>query len=361
LGEANDLDHLDDLFENVAVVFFPFHTSLVTFSSLNQLLDEFNAHIILHRSTFLNANGPWDRCDFYVGNRSSYDLANVKRFFDYHGWRNDHIWRYDIVVMVGYNTLSGEIVDVPASAFPWCIDYFGVSGSNILDLPVVIDPDDTHQLTAACLPCSRGNTRCVRVHGGPCRRCVDCKPQKTREIANKASTFINSILSERSVFCPAFQYVIATCCAASGYSRAYTAYEKVILKNIVEDEAIVGRVFAKEAMIRERCAAYQLVALEHGRLRIIESVGAEEKIGFTAFSTLNYKSKKAVGMLLPSFGISIPFRAYSLYNSALRSPGEIFVADLNLWNKDLQVIASRIMMLAQFETVDDLFIMVGWM
>lgn len=358
MGEANDLDHLTDFHQNVALVFFAFHTSLVSFSSLPELLLEFGCATLSERQHFLNANGPWDRADFYVGNRTSQDLPNVEHFFNHNGWITDRRWRYDAVVVVAYNNLSNIIVDVPSSSFPWCINYFGVSGLNILDQPLM-EMVSSHTFLSACQLCYKGNRRCNIGRSGPCDRCGDkpCLPQFPKELDNLRAGFVSAIIREKVVLCPTFQFLLGSASTANGYDL-YSSTDKAILKNIVEPDLATGRDFVKEAFVRQRSRAYQLVQFDHGRIKIIEEHEMGDRIGF---STPKKKvGKKALGYIIPNFGVASPIEAYSLMNSALGTPGEVFVADLMIWNTKLEATPSRIMMLAQFESISSVYIMAGW-
>jgi hypothetical protein len=47
-------------------------------------------------------------------------------------------------------------------------------------------------------------------------------------------------------------------------------------------------------------------------------------------------------------------------NMALVKPGEIFVGDFNVWDRRLKPTVVRMMIMAQLESVDKIFVMVGW-
>jgi hypothetical protein len=365
-GEANDLSCLETIDDNFALVFFPFHTYMVPFQTLEQLLDEFNAHDLVYRATFLNGDGPWDRSDFYVGKRTvDGNLPNLKRFFDYNNWSNDRTWTYDVAVMVAYNNTDNVIVDVPLSCFPWCIDYFGVSGTNILSLPIP-DITDDHILTAACQKCYAGNKRCFLARSGDCGKCgkdengrSECKAQIARELDNLRAKNLNTLLQERSTLCPAFQYLIASCSVVYNYSKAYTAADRAVLHKIVTTDLVRTRDLAKEAFVRDKCSSYQLVIFENGHFKNLESCDVGDRVGFPS-SVQSKKSKHALRMIFPTFGMASPHKAYSFLNAALAKPGEIFVADFVLWDRRLKTTTTRMMILVQMDSADHVYVMVGW-
>jgi hypothetical protein len=358
-GESNDLSCFEDLCPKIALVFFPFHTSMVTFDTLDQLLDGFNAHMLHHRVSFLNAHGPFDRADFFVGNRRETSLANVQRFFNYNEWDNDRIWNFDVVVMVGYNSGTNVIVDVPAAVFPWCIDFYGVSGSNILDQPLLQLVDD-HVLTAACQACYDGARRCSLGRMTNCEKCFGgtCKPQINKELDNLRAHYFEALMKERSTLCPSFQYLIACCGTRYGYNKAFTSNDKCILGKIFET-AVEGRDLAKEMFIRDKCSAYQLVVYENGALKTVETREIGDRLGFRNY-VASKKGKTAMRIVMPCFGISDPRRSFSFFNAAMNKPGEVFVADFNVWDKKLNATVVRMMIMAQFESVDKIYVMVGW-
>ena len=335
---------------------------MVTFNTLEELLAQFNANHLYYRASFLNADGPFDRADFFVGNRveTPVSLPNVRRFFDYNGWENDRLWNFDAVIMVGYNSGSNVIVDVPTTVFPWCIDYYGVSGSNALTQGL-LDLHDDHVLTAACKGCYAGQRRCNLRRPGGCDRCSDvvCKPQVAKELENLRIHYIDNLLKERSTLCPSFQYLIACCGTRYGYNKAYTAFEKTTLGKIIAEE-VKDREFMKEAFIREKCRAYQIVLFENGMLKNLESCEVGERLGFPQ-SVASKRSKDALRSIFPTFGIADSRTCFSFMNSAMNRPGEIFVADFNVWDRRLRASVVRMLILAQFKALDRMYVMVGWM
>lgn len=355
-----DLSCTDNLDANYALVFFPYHTAMVPFTSLPDLIGEFNAHNMVYRNTFLNPDGPWDRSDFYVGKRIDMTLANLKRFFDFNDWTNDRIWTYDVVIMVAYNNLYNAIVDVPISCFPWCIDYYGVSGSNILSLPMPELLDD-HMLTAACQKCRDGNKRCSLNRRDDCGKCGHdaCKPQVGKEFDNLRAANLNTLLQERSTLCPTFQYLIACVGVVYHYTKAYSAFDRTMLNMIVSADPVEGRQLAKESFVRDKCSSYQLVLFENGRFKNLENINMGDRVGFP-ISVQSRKGKIALRMIFPTFGIAKPHKAYSFMNAALAKPGEVFVADFVIWDMRLNVSTTRMMILAQKESIDQIYIMVGW-
>lgn len=351
---------LENLDENYALVFFPYHTCMAPFTTLEQLLDAFQAHDLVYRATFLNAEGPWDRSDFYVGKRTDAHLPNLQRFFDYNNWSNDRIWTYDVAIMVAYNNHDNVIVDVPLSCFPWCIDYFGVSGTNILSLPIP-ELECDHVLTAACQKCYSGNKRCLLGRAGDCGRCGTdkCKPQVGKELDNLRASNLNTLLKERATLCPAFQYLIASCSVVYHYPKAYTAADRTMLHRIVAAQSVAPRELAKEAFIRDKCSSYQLVLFDNGRLKSLENCDVGDRVGFPS-SVQSKKSKHALRVIFSTFGMASPLRAYSFFNSALAKPGEVFVGDFVVWDRRLNVSTVRMMILAQIESVNQIYFMVGW-
>lgn len=332
---------------------------MVSFDTLEQLLDGFNAHTLYHRVSFLDAYSPFDRADFYVGTRRESVLSNIQHFFDYNEWDNDRLWNFDVVIMVGYNSGTNVIVDVPASAFPWCIDYYGVSGSNILDQPL-LDLADDHLFTAACQACYDGARRCSIGRESKCARCRDdtCRPQAYKELDNLRARYFDALLKDRATLCPAFQYLIACCGTRYGYNKAFTANDKCILGKIFET-AVEGRDLAKEGFIRDKCSAYQLVSYENGALKILENHEMGDRLGFRSYGA-STKGKTAMRIVIPAFGIADAHRSFSFFNAAMNKPGEVFVADFNVWDKKLNATVVRMMIMAQFESMDKIYVMVGW-
>lgn len=352
---------MDTFSSNVALVFFPFHASMVHFSSLPQLLDEFGAHTLVHRVGFLSVDHPWDRCDFYVGQATDRGLSNVTRFFGHNGWHTDGNWAYDVVLVVGYNNLSNMIVDIPAWTFPWCINYMGVVGEDLSDIPFPEEVVSSHTFSAACESCFTKKSSCLKGRSGACPRCTTapCVPQVAKELDNLRTKFVDQLLLQRPTLCPAFQYLLASCGTRYGYSKAYSAADKAVLRSIVEAGSVMGRDVSKEAFLRERTRASQLVMFKDGQLSILEERGVNSRLGFT-IPGRRVRSKTALGFAFPNFGLADPLHAYSLMNSALSDPGGLFVVDVVAWDSNLVASPVRLVALAQFESVSDVFFMVGW-
>jgi hypothetical protein len=179
-----------------------------------------------------------------------------------------------------------------------------------------------------------------------------------KELDNLRSRYLDKLLKERSTLCPSFQYLIACCGTRYGYNKAYTAAEKCLLGRIIETE-IKGRDLLKEGFVREKCSAYQLILFENGAFKTIETCEVGDRVGFP-YSAVSKKSKLALRSIFPMFGIADHRSSYSFMNSAMNRPGEIFVADFNVWDKRLKSSVVRMMILAQFETIDKMYVMVGW-
>jgi hypothetical protein len=356
-----DLGYLDDFHENVALVFFPCHSSMVTFSHLPQLLSDFGAPLLNLQYTWLNPSGPLDRCNFYVGRRTDYDLPNIRRFFEYNKWDTDRTWKYDVVVVVGYNNLSNIVVDIPPSMFPWCSDYYGSTISNITQLPMPEIMTDDHIFRAVCVSCKFKRRRCNTKRKGGCDGCGPgaCTPQIGMEIDKANISFVDNLLRERSTLCPAFQFFIATCGTKYGYTKAYTSFEKKMLKCVVQDGSVFGRELSKEAWIRTNCRAHQLVTFINGNMTILESHDLGGRLGFSV-PPVGKKSKQALALAIPNFGIANPHDVYSWMNSAFQNPGEGYVADFMAWDTKLNSAPTRIILMVQFETIDSIYMMVGW-
>lgn len=353
-----------DFGENVALVFMPFTCMTVTFTTLDALLEEYARPKFLETQVWkATPDTPWDRVDFYVGARTSLPLANVHRFFTFNNWPVDRNWNYEVVVAVGYNNLSGIIVDVPTSAFPWCINFFGVSGTNILDLPLSDTMASEHVFNAACLACTQKKCSCAigRAEGERCGRCKDspCIPHPEKEFLRMRRLMVDKMLKDKAVLCPGFQLVLATSGSAYGFNKAYSSEEKVKLTSIMEAH-MSGRDFMKEQLLRDRGSSFQLVRFKNGRLSILEEINAESRLRFEVPKS-GETSKRALGRLFPHFGIAIPHHAFSLLNSAFENPGEAFATDVKVWNSRLEVGAVRLVVLVQFVPGWEAFVAVAWM
>jgi hypothetical protein len=341
---------LDDLFDTVAMRFSRFDTRAFTFSSLAPTI----SGLTLSASVPINnIVSPCDHLDFYVGMATEHALYNLHAFFQYNGWVSDRMWQYDVVIVVGKNTLSGITVDVPVSLFPWCIDYFG---AREFCMPFTQGLVSTHRLTAACIDCGRLKRACQINREGDCNRCAEgtCRPNVGKEIENMRFVFLKHLTTNRHVLCPGFQYLLSVCGNANGYTKIHSAADTLALGDYI---TITGRHICKEDVIRTTSQATQLVNFKHGTLHIVEANNMGKRLGFVR--TAN-RGKYALSVNIPGFGMADPHHSYSLLNSALQSPGEFFFADALVRGADLEVSPARIQILAQWEDLDSLWVMVGW-
>lgn len=342
---------MDDLFDNIALRFGRFETNMVSFSSLHDLTLglTLSGHVDINTT-----DSPCDLIDVYVGNVTLNPLYNVQTFFKCNDLACDRVWQYDVVVFVGRNALTGIIVDVPASLFPWCIDYFGATH---IDMPFSQETVSDHLFTAACVPCGRLKRACNINRQGACSRCRDgvCEPNVAKEIENIRFKFLKQLLASRDILCPALQHLLATCGNANGYTKVHTAADTRSLAQLL---TITGRDLQKEDFIRTKASAHQLVCFHHGTLRIVEKVNMQRKMGFARTVC---KGKYALSINIPSFGMDDPHKAYSLLNTALKTPGHFFFADVVVRDLDLDTSLVRIIIIAQYESADSLWIMAGWM
>lgn len=334
------------------MVFRRFDASMVTFSSLPALVSTLSLSSI---HAFEADNSPCDRIDFYVGNVTNEPLYNLHTFFAHNGWVSDRTWKYDVVVAVGYNALSDMIVDIPASLFPWCLDYFGV---DYLDFPISTEIMSEHLFRKACLECRRINRRCALKRVGGCPKCPEgqCKPNVELELETHHNSVCKAMLINRHALCPAFLHLLTTVGNFTGYHNlGVNAADTVFL---ADSMLITGRSIQKEVFIRAKAVATQLVHFINGRLLIVDEFNMGKRLGFAETTK---RGKAGFVGSIPTFGIDNPLKSYSLMNAALRDPGNLKFADAAVWDKDLVVSPARILMLAQYESSESLWIMVGWM
>lgn len=344
----------------MALVFFPFHTSLVGFSTLDELMRSFSTPCMVQSFTITGAEGPWDRCDIYAGARTDVSLVNVKRFFEYNGWVTDRDWKFNCVVVVGINNLSGIIVDMPAHSFPWCIDFFGMSGMDPHEIPLPDGMVSTHRFHINCIPCGRKKVSCTKNRADPCRRCEDevCLPNAPMEINALAKRYLKALLVDRSVLCPAFQYVIATMGRKVDFTASYLIRDIAILGRIVKDDCPDGRHLTAESYLIAKSRVHQRFYVVNGEARLIDSTTVKE-LGMNLAGQNTGKS--ALAHILPHFGIAEPTHAYSFLNSAFMKIGEIVAGDFVVWDKDCTVNMARIMALVQYDLATDTFFFAfGW-
>lgn len=333
------------------MVFRRFDTSIVSYTSLPVLVDTLSLSLVY---PFPNPGSWCNRIDFYVGNVSDHPLHNLHLFFSHNNWTSDRTWKYDVVVAVGYNQRSNTIVDIPTSLFPWCIDFFGATD---IDMPMPANMVSDHRFLAACLECFRLKRRCDLNRHGACNKCryTPCLPQTEKEIDSHHASLLNVMMKNRHALCPALSHLLATVGNANGYTKIYSADEIATLGTLIP---VTGRDIAKEEFIRTKSASTQLVQFRNGKLIIVEEVNARDRMKFMC---TDKRGKAALAINMPTFGIDNPVKAYSLLNSALRTPGHFYFANEVLWTTSFQLCTARIILVAQYESSDSLWIMVGWM
>lgn len=333
------------------MIFRRFNTGMVSFSDPATLVGGLTFSC---SHTFAPDNSPCDQIDFYVGNTSTRPLFNLHTFFQHNGWTSDRVWGYDVVVAIGYNSLSNAIVDIPTSLFPWCIDYFGATD---LDMPLAIELTPEFKFHKACLDCRRLNRRCQLSRVGDCNKCRDgtCLPNIELELEAHHNLVFKAIMLNRHALCPAFQHLLTIVGNANGYHNlGVNAAETTALAETI---VVNGRLIEKEVFIRTKASATQLVRFINGRLTIVDEFNVGDRL---RFAVSEKKSKAGFSANIPCFGIDNPIKAYSLLNSALESPGQLRFADVSIRDANLVVSTTRIMILAQYDSVESLWIMVGW-
>lgn len=342
------------------LVFLPFSTFALGLDSVPAITEKFQATHLLETIDIPADGGPMDEIDIYVGRPNDMTLLNVKRFFHFNNLFTDRSWAYDVVIMVGKNKSSGIIVDVPGSAFPWCIDIFSFEG------PLPPMPEEMvsgHQYSAACASCySPRKCTCLIPRVGDCHRCQPgtCVPRVPIELGNATAAMVDRIILDISVICPMFQHLFYSVATLHGIQRLLPTINRTLLKRFIEsDDSIFRRDFLKEAHFKTIVSESQMVQFSDGKMMILEGDVHKDRIRF-AVPTKSDKSKIAVGKCFPFFGAASVWDMISLFNSALQSPGKIFMRDMALWNKKLVPLASRLMMMAQVQDVNNVIILVGW-
>jgi hypothetical protein len=351
---------MENIMSNLCLVFLQFKTFVLGFESVPMITEKFGATHLIDTIAIPSDGGPMDQIDIYVGRPNDMTLWNVKRFFHFNNLFTDRSWAYDVVIMVGKNAASNIIVDIPQSSFPWCVDIFASNGPL---LPMPTEMVSAHQLTAACASChAPSKCGCLIPRVGDCHRCQPgaCVPRIGPELTNASMAMIDRMILDVSVFCPLFQHLFYSVATIFGVIRSLPTINRQLLKRFIQSDAsIFRRDVVKEANFKTTVTEFQLVQFSNGALKILDKSVGKDRIRF-AVPNKSDRSKAAVGKMFPTFGAASPWEIISLFNSALGSPGDVFVRDLALWDKNLVPIASRLMMMAQVEDVYNIFILVGW-
>lgn len=360
IGDDFSWDPMENNTENLAMVFTHFKACLTPFDGISDIMAQFGPLSLLESITLSPENMPCDRYDVFVGETNDFTLSNVKRFYAFNDVHTDRTWCYDVVVVVGYNNLSGIIVDVPPSAFPWCVNPFGESH---IGMPMPNFMVSNHMFRQSCSLCySPRKCSCAIPRADTCGKCPPgkCIPRAGAELENLRTRMGERLAQDISVLCPPFQHVILSVSTVVRASRLFPGVNRPLLKKIVESETVMsGRDFVVEANFKQRFPEFQMVRISDGRLSIMEQSLGGQRIGLSV-PRKTEKGKPAIGKIISTFGASDPWDIISLFNAAFDRPGQLFVRDLVLWDSKLSPIVCRLVMMIETISVDESIILVGW-
>jgi hypothetical protein len=177
-------------------------------------------------------------------------------------------------------------------------------------------------------------------------------PRVSVELSNASLAMVDRIILDVSVLCPLFQHLFYSAATVYGIQRLLPSVNRSLLKRFIEsDSSTFQRDILKEANFKTAVIEHQLVHFSNGTIKILDKDVQKDRIRF-AVPNKSDKHKIAVGKAFPFLGAASAWDIISLFDSALASPGDIFVRDLALWNKQLVPVASRIMIMAQMEDVN---------
>lgn len=366
------LTYFEGCLHPLCMVFTPFCTTHQSFHDLSSLLAE---HQIspYNKVEFRisNATGALDAIDIYYGNGTDIELNNFTGFLRFNPQLQPtnnatYVWKYSVVIAVGRNKLSGEMVDIPISMFPWTSVPFSInSETDIFQRDIPSGYVSMHQLIRACVKCLKRKKPCIRLPGMVCAGCdVDkCEAEKGEEYG-RAEAFYESAAVNSFAFSPAYQHLIQCVKVATQCNKVprMNAAMRQDLKMLVQTRySGHANPIAEQEVIRNSRSA-QAVEFRHGDMKVLFEKEMQGVFGFTAYPQSRL-AKVKVASVTPHLGLASPDKSYSIVDAAISRPGEIFyMEDSVMFMEGGKHVfrPARIFMVGGVPSEDCMSFVVGW-
>lgn len=351
------------------MIFFPFLTLHVTYDALPTLLGNYGLTPSQHiEMVVANPDSAVDRIDVYYGSRAPTELQNFVGFVKYAHLTSTiaYRWDYDVIVAVGRNALSGVILDIPVSMFPWTAVCFSVDATpTIFQSPLLQIPcQPQHTYVRRCFQCSIRKHVCAVLPGMRCASCdasnLGCHPQEGEEYA-RAEYFYDRMAATAFAFCAPYQHLIQSVKVKLRCEKAprMPARSRAELLGFMTTVPFAGYCPEAEQIILRMCASVQCVRFQNGTMTIPWERNMKDIHGFNAY-TLCRLVKVRVAAVSPHFGLSSPEKAFGIIDSALDQVGNIFWLEDVFMSPTYKFRLGRMYMVAAIYSEDHMTFTVGW-
>jgi hypothetical protein len=350
--------------KTMALLFTPFHTKIVYYESLVDLLAEHFPSSIQPSARYpMDGVSGLDQVDVYSGEVTGVRLGNMWRFLDYNGINTINVGLcYDKVLVVGRNLIADLEVDIPISRFPWLRAHYNYSihgdANFFLGFPEK-DLFNYHRLLVSCVNCRKAKKRCNR-QGLVCGHCTNMNmscdavpeegPRRNRES-------YAGLRKDVDILCPMYQYTINLFGRRYGDGIYHTNVVAALANQLVGVIPVTNRTLVDSIVFH--CNSYQNVSIMAGEIRVVESRNVEDLWGFDV-DVRGSRKRDKMTMISPHLGMHTPHDAYSLINSILETPGEIFYRDTCIVTRKFKAQSVRLMAMAEIYAANHVMILLGW-
>lgn len=350
------------ILQPMGLLFVPFETKVVYFDDLDALL---STHAVGRHPTYT-----FDWCDkalggfvdIYTGDVGWCELDNMRCFVNHHQESSVNIGFYfNVAIAVGRSPVGDVVMDIPYSAFPWPCKYFVTT--DAMDFWSTRPSDglvNPHTLRATCDPCRVARKACTstQIECDLClRRGIRCVPN-AKEGEKRRRAMYHHMKSKMGVLSAIYQYTADMFLRrATGYGRKQV--EMAALGRHLTANLQPLKNFRGEFEFKTRVDAFQEVSVVNGTLKIVSERNCAS---LWAFEGEKFKQKSdRQSVIFPHLGMHHPEDAYSLIDTALRFPGEIFWQDMCILDRSFVPISRRVMAIGSVTDKDHIGIILGWM
>ena len=324
---------------------------MVYYESIDVLLDmhAIERHIPYLRLPYLKYG--MTEIHVYVGSSGDHQLGNLRRFLDYNDVGVVNVGTfYSTAIVVGFD--GKEEVGIPASMFPFMVNYYGVTDASFFLQEPPIIPFSLHVLMAVCGNCKGHHHRCVR-RGLECVRCIKSGIKciaSSEEHTRRNKEFRQSHRKALDTFCALHQYTINL----FARSRAEGVFPAKVVVALGKTLSGIGAP-CKEHLVDSILfygTSYQHVRIVCGVVEIVRDYDMEDIWGFDMGS--------GPCIISPHFGMQLPEYAHGFLDAAFSAPGKVHYRDMCLLSKSFTASSKRIMIMATVYNSEHVELIIGW-
>lgn len=345
----------------MGLLFVPFETKVVYFDDLDALL---NTYPVGRQPTYTfdwSGKQLGGFVDIYTGSVGCCDLGNMRCFMEHNGQVTINTGlKFNLAIAVG-RCRTGVVMDIPYSAFPWPCKYF--VSTDAADFWSTRPSDglvNPHSLRATCDPCRVARKACVstEIDCDLClRRGIRCVPN-AKEGEKRRRAMYQHMKNKMDILSPIYQYT-ADQVRRRGTACGRKQPDACALNNHLIVHLQPRKNFWGEFEMKTRVDSFQEVCVRNGILELVSERNCASLWGFETGKFVHKSDRQSV--MFPHLGMHHPEDAYSLIDTALRYPGEIFWQDMCLLDRSFTPISRRIMAMGSVTDKDCVGIILGWM